>query len=74
MILALPNPVDMGVHSKRVFNGWLNLATEEQQALVDAIAAYQQGDEVDKAEFRRRGGFTSLETGPLTHTCPCCGR
>lgn len=57
-----------------VLQGFLNLTDDERAELIRQITRYNQT--YDKGEFRRDIGerVKSVDLGPLSNTCKCCGR
>lgn len=57
--------------ARKVFNGYLNLNTQEKNELIKEINAYiekPRAQQLEKAEEVRRLGPTS------NYSCPCCGK
>lgn len=57
-----------------VLQGFLNLTEDEKAELIKQINSYYNTD--DKATFRRDigGKVKSVDLGPLSGGCKCCGR
>lgn len=57
-----------------VLQGFLNLTEEQKTELIRQINTYYNTD--DKATFRRDigGKVKSVDLGPLSGGCKCCGR
>jgi len=58
-----------------VLNGWLQLSQAERQEFAAAVAEYNAGTQQKRtvlSESSQR--VMKMETGPLGHGCPCCGR
>lgn len=57
-----------------VLQGFLNLSDVDKVELIRQLNAYQQS--LDKATFKRDigGKVKSIDLGPLSGGCKCCGR
>lgn len=57
-----------------VLQGFLNLSDADKAELIRQLNAYQQSQ--DKASFKRDigGKVKSVDLGPLSGGCKCCGR
>ena len=57
-----------------VLQGFLNLTEEQKTELIRQINTYYNTD--DKVSFRRDigGKVKSVDLGPLSGGCKCCGR
>ncbi len=57
-----------------VLQGFLNLSEDQKAELIRQINQYYNTD--DKATFRRDigGKVKSVDLGPLSGGCKCCGR
>ena len=65
----------MNNKTKIVFNGWLQLSQAERQQFQIGVQDFNTGTQEKKVELTESTrGVMKMETGPLGHGCPCCGR
>lgn len=69
--------VFMNDKTRLVFHGFLELSSEEQSQLMQAILDYYGAEQAKRAAtFTENSGFVAkrISLGPLAGACPCCGK
>lgn len=67
----------MNDKTRRVFNGWLALSTDERDEFEKAVKEYNATPSTKQRELREssQDRVLKMQTGPLgPGACPCCGR
>jgi hypothetical protein len=63
----------MTENTRRVLKGFIELSDDEKQEFVDEL---QKWSDLDFSERRRyqKSIQESVDLGPLSSACPCCGK
>ena len=65
----------MDNETRLVFQGWLNLSTEQRKELAKAVADYERADLYGRRRMTEDlGRRVKSYLGPLGGRCGCCGR
>ena len=66
----------MNDKTKRVFNTWVHLSSDEQRELDDEIRKFKIANTTGQRQLRElsESVIQKMQTGPLGGTCPYCGR
>lgn len=66
----------MNEKTTRVFNGWLALFADERADFEKAVREYNAASSTKQQQLKEstRDRVIKVQTGPLGHGCPCCGR
>jgi len=68
-----PKPKNMTDNTRKVLNGFIELSDEEKQEFINEL---QKWSNLDFSERRRYNESIqkSVDLGPLSSSCPCCGK
>lgn len=60
----------------RVFQGFLNLNSEQRKEFIETVNKFQSGTTYSNEQLREsvNASVTKMQTGPYDDTCACCGR
>jgi hypothetical protein len=60
-------------NTRRVLNGFIELSDDEKQEFVDELQKWSDLDFSERSRYQERVQ-KSVDLGPLSGACPCCGK
>ena len=64
----------MKARTETVLRGFLALSASEKAELIEEMNAYLKKNRAEQAALQEAYKERRLVLGPLSETCPCCGR